>query len=49
MGKLNGLDELPLANLDKNQLDELKKAEEQLNQDGDPVYLIAFKRDAGEP
>ncbi|MGC5328424.1 hypothetical protein [Brevibacillus sp. SYSU BS000544] len=48
MGKLHALDELPLANLDKNQLDELKKAEAQLNQEGDQVYLIAFKKEAGK-
>lgn len=44
MDKYNHLDELPIANLDHQQLANLKKAEEELNQAGDSVYLIAFKK-----
>ncbi len=45
MSKLNHLDELPIAELDSQQLSDLKKAEEQLNQQGEQVYLIAFKKE----
>ncbi len=44
MDKFNDLDQLPIAELDSKQLENLKKAEEQINQAGESVYLIALKK-----
>ncbi len=44
--KQNHLDELPIASLTDEQLQHLKQAEEQLNQEGRSVYLIAFEKQA---
>jgi len=46
MEKQNHLDELPIAELNEEQLQQLKEAEAQLNQGGDDVYLIAFQKNA---
>jgi hypothetical protein len=42
--KQNHLDELPLAKLTDEQLQQLKATEEQLNREGRGVYLIAFEK-----
>lgn len=44
MDKHNHLDELPIANLNEEQLEQLKQAEAQLNQGGNDVYLIALQK-----
>ncbi|MBU8714364.1 MULTISPECIES: hypothetical protein [Brevibacillus] len=40
----NRLSELPIAQLTAVQLQQLKQAEEQLNSEGENVYLIAFEK-----
>ncbi len=42
----NRLNELPIAQLTAAQLQQLKQAEEQINADGENVYLIAFEKQA---
>ncbi|GED33367.1 hypothetical protein [Brevibacillus centrosporus] len=42
----NRLHELPLAQLSNAQLQQLKQAEEQINSDGQNVYLIAYEKQA---
>lgn len=42
----NHLDQLPIAQLTSAQLQQLKQAEEQMNSDGQHVYLIAFEKQA---
>ncbi len=44
MEKRNHLDELPIANLNDKQLEVLRNVEQRLNQEGNPVYLIAFEK-----
>jgi hypothetical protein len=44
MEKKNHLDDLPIASLTDEQLRQLKQAEEQLNQSGEGVYLIALQK-----
>jgi penicillin-binding protein-related factor A (putative recombinase) len=44
--KQNRLDELPIARLSEAQLQHLKQAEQQINQQGNGVYLIAFEKQA---
>lgn len=44
MQKHNHLDQLPIADLDSQQLADLKKAEEAMNESGESVYLIALKK-----
>jgi hypothetical protein len=45
MEKKNRLDELPIASLNEEQLRRLKQAEEQLNQEGNGIYLIALQKE----
>ncbi|ELK43223.1 hypothetical protein BAG01nite_26230 [Brevibacillus agri] len=40
----NRLNELPIAQLTAVQLQQLKEAEEQINSEGQNVYLIAFEK-----
>ncbi|MGZ0050328.1 hypothetical protein [Brevibacillus gelatini] len=40
----NRLNELPIAKLTAVQLQQLKQAEEQINSEGQNVYLIAFEK-----
>lgn len=40
----NHLNELPIAQLTAVQLQQLKEAEEQINSEGQNVYLIAFEK-----
>ncbi|MGQ7278818.1 hypothetical protein ACT91Q_12675 [Brevibacillus thermoruber] len=47
--KQNRLDELPIARLTEAQLQQLKQAEQQINQQGSGVYLIAFEKQAPSP
>ena len=47
--KQNRLDELPIARLTEAQLQQLKLAEQQINQQGSGVYLIAFEKQAPSP
>ncbi|WNC13289.1 hypothetical protein [Brevibacillus brevis] len=42
----NRLNELPIAQLTAAQLQQLKQAEEQINSEGQDVYLIAFEKQA---
>lgn len=42
----NRLNELPIAQLTAVQLQQLKQAEEKINQDGMDIYLIAFEKQA---
>lgn len=42
MGAQHELGQLPLAQLTQEQLRDLQQAEIRLNQEGNPVYLIAF-------
>ncbi|MGD8192316.1 hypothetical protein ACQCN2_20285 [Brevibacillus ginsengisoli] len=44
MDKYNHLDQLPLAELDGQQLANLQKAEAELNLQGESVYLLALKK-----
>ncbi|MGE5704972.1 MAG: hypothetical protein ACM32O_20785 [Clostridia bacterium] len=44
MEKQNNLDQYPIASLSEEQLSRLKHAEEAINQSGDDVYLIAFRK-----
>jgi len=44
--KHNHLDELPIASLSEEQLQQLKQAEAELNREGKNVYLIAFEKQA---
>jgi hypothetical protein len=44
--KQNRLDELPIARLTEAQLQQLKQAEQQINEQGSGVYLIAFEKQA---
>jgi len=44
MEKKNNLDQLPIAALNNEQLAELQRTEERLNQEGSNVYLIAFQK-----
>lgn len=39
------LDELPLAHLTPQQLEQLQQAEKEINQEGKSVYLIAFEKE----
>jgi hypothetical protein len=45
MEKKNELNELPIAKLTDEQLQQLKQAEIRLNQSGNNVYLIAFQKE----
>lgn len=45
MEKKNHLDELSIAQLSEEQLQRLKQAESQLNQNGSDVYLIALEKE----
>ncbi|WP_019122091.1 hypothetical protein [Brevibacillus massiliensis] len=49
MDKYNHLDQLPIAALTPEQLEKLRQAEEQLNQnqEGNTVYLIALSKETG--
>ncbi|MFM1652156.1 hypothetical protein ACI7RC_08645 [Brevibacillus sp. B_LB10_24] len=47
MDKHNHLDQLPIAALTPEQLEKLRQAEEQLNQEGNTVYLIALAKETG--
>ncbi|QQE75543.1 hypothetical protein KDJ56_06135 [Brevibacillus composti] len=44
--KYNRLDELPIANLTEQQLQQLQAAEKELLKEGSDVYLIAFEKPA---
>ncbi|MGO0062325.1 hypothetical protein ACTID9_20280 [Brevibacillus fluminis] len=45
MENANRLNQLPIASLTEEQLNQLKRAEEAINQTGDDVYLIAFQKE----
>ncbi|WP_176560309.1 hypothetical protein [Brevibacillus dissolubilis] len=49
MDKKNHLDRIPLAELNDQQLQHLQQLEQQLNQEGSEVYLIAFSKEAVLP
>ncbi|MGG1663473.1 hypothetical protein [Brevibacillus sp. NRS-1366] len=42
----NTLGEMPIAQLTAVQLQQLKQAEEQINHEGQNIYLIAFEKQA---
>ncbi|USG67175.1 hypothetical protein NDK47_07770 [Brevibacillus ruminantium] len=44
--KWNHLDELPIANLTEQQLQQLREAEKEMTKDGTDIYLIAFEKRA---
>jgi hypothetical protein len=46
MNHKHRLDELPLAHLTPQQLEQLQQAEKEINQEGKSVYLIAFEKDS---
>jgi hypothetical protein len=48
MGPYNQLDKIPLAELNDKQLEHLRQAEKLLEQEGNPVYLIAFRREGAQ-
>lgn len=48
MGPYNQLDKIPLAELNDKQLEHLRQAEKLLEQVGNPVYLIAFRREGAQ-
>jgi penicillin-binding protein-related factor A (putative recombinase) len=46
VNKQNHLDRIPLAKLNEQQLQHLQQMEQELNQEGKGVYLIAFSKEA---
>jgi hypothetical protein len=44
--KQERLGELPLAQLTKEQLEQLRQTEENMSREGKPVFLIAFEKES---